>query len=458
MGTGEAESVGRFYRFACFSLFFEFFAFADRSQLYGLYSFLFDICGLFCFRRDLAYMLSMSAALFFAFLLSLVQLSSCVRCTVCNDNAGAAHDSADCPFNLTVAANVASLAAAGAVTIRYILPSFLVNYLGQRVLDTLVALSNVPRVLGVYDFTGKDVPTITKAVMDGVCTVQAAVLHASRCLVDANPVVKSSGEALLIVVTALEKTPVGIVVAHCTGPFRYLFHILSRFIVKDEQGKGKFALNEASTSADTNSSGRPPAVSIVLPRNAADFFTTLNLFGMTAHAIGMANYLALSPFLHAVIYRPMALENLSWMMAYEMLMVCFTHIEESTTGKGFVDITEGSQDNFNRLAAQQGESDFGASFRTHAGNASIKGRQSVAEEENTKWNKKCTSTNKAACATYNNGGTSGHSAKQLLPDGTCKYSHKCNKWVTDKGAAGRCGGAHPATVCDNPNKCDQPVP
>ena len=36
-------------------------------------------------------------------------------------------------------------------------------------------------------------------------------------------------------------------------------------------------------------------------------------------------------------------------------------------------------------------------------------------------------------------------------------SRTCDKWVSDKGPAGRCLGTHPRTQCTNPNRCDAKV-
>ena len=62
------------------------------------------------------------------------------------------------------------------------------------------------------------------------------------------------------------------------------------------------------------------------------------------------------------------------------------------------------------------------------------------------------------CAAWNaHGENAEHKKKHVTADGRCKFCDKCNHWVTDKGPYGRCMGAHRAPVCDNPNKCDQPV-
>ena len=50
----------------------------------------------------------------------------------------------------------------------------------------------------------------------------------------------------------------------------------------------------------------------------------------------------------------------------------------------------------------------------------------------------------------------------LKPDGTCRFAHVCDMWVTGKGPKGRCMGekgtpGHSRLKCDNPDKCDAPV-
>ena len=53
-----------------------------------------------------------------------------------------------------------------------------------------------------------------------------------------------------------------------------------------------------------------------------------------------------------------------------------------------------------------------------------------------------------------------HPPESLKPDGTCKFNHVCNKWVSDKGKNGRClctagTPGHARFVCDNPNRCNE---
>jgi hypothetical protein len=74
-----------------------------------------------------------------------------------------------------------------------------------------------------------------------------------------------------------------------------------------------------------------------------------------------------------------------------------------------------------------------------------------------KWNGKDTADAKSVCFTFNLGPSATHPARSLLPDGTCKFRHCCNQFVTGKGKAGICEGAHARVACDNPGKCDKPA-
>ena len=164
----------------------------------------------------------------------------------------------------------------------------------------------------------------------------------------------------------------------------------------------------------------------------------------------MFNILAFSPFLHEFILRPMARHNMSWQLGYELLIAAFQQIEESTTGKSFADIMVGSQDTLMRSAERQGAIDFPGFFRTHGGNP-----EKPFAGIGVKWNGKFDKNAKNACKCYNQG--TEHTPAMLTSDGTCKYKHVCNKWISSGGPWGRCGGDHKASKCTHPDKCDEPV-
>jgi hypothetical protein len=61
------------------------------------------------------------------------------------------------------------------------------------------------------------------------------------------------------------------------------------------------------------------------------------------------------------------------------------------------------------------------------------------------------------CHAFNLGPPSGkHGKSHLLADGTCKFAHKCDAFVSNKGPGGRCHGDHPRHKCTNPARVAEP--
>ena len=93
-----------------------------------------------------------------------------------------------------------------------------------------------------------------------------------------------------------------------------------------------------------------------------------------------------------------------------------------------------------------------AFFRPRAGNAHEKGEKG----DKLKYNGKYTVNSTRFCMAFNKG--TEHSKAMLHPDGTCKFNHRCNKWVSNKGKDGRClSTSHGCHACDNPHGCDERV-
>ena len=74
-------------------------------------------------------------------------------------------------------------------------------------------------------------------------------------------------------------------------------------------------------------------------------------------------------------------------------------------------------------------------------------------------NNPCKAVDKDAkpCAAFNSGAA--HNAFQLKADGSCRFGHVCDHWVSDKGPGGKCLGSagtkgHARDACDNPGRCD----
>ena len=73
------------------------------------------------------------------------------------------------------------------------------------------------------------------------------------------------------------------------------------------------------------------------------------------------------------------------------------------------------------------------------------------------FNGKDTPSADKCCFTFNLGKKNAkHPAKHLFPDGTCRFRHVCNQWVSGKGPNGICEGDHPLAKCTNPGKVAEP--
>ena len=151
------------------------------------------------------------------------------------------------------------------------------------------------------------------------------------------------------------------------------------------------------------------------------------------------------------------------MVAHEVLLVMFKRVEDSagrlTLGTIYEEVYLQSILDEARLSAA-------AFFRT--GGGTPRGDRLTTDGKTTKWNGKFTSSSAKPCPHFNyeqpmgSGKSATHPADALLPDGTCKFNHVCNKWVKNKGKNGRCLCSegtpnHPRFTCDNPNRCDEPV-
>ena len=64
---------------------------------------------------------------------------------------------------------------------------------------------------------------------------------------------------------------------------------------------------------------------------------------------------------------------------------------------------------------------------------------------------------KVICLIHNLGKSAKHSGRHLLPDGTCKFRHVCDQFVSNKGPGGKCEGNHARVNCNNPAKIAEPL-
>ena len=178
----------------------------------------------------------------------------------------------------------------------------------------------------------------------------------------------------------------------------------------------------------------------------------INLFTMYVHALGIANPLVVADFFEHVIFDTIRHREESWQFSHELMLVIFRHIEDSG---GRLNLTNAYAEMYLNQLMVEARSNASVFFRTLGGSPGtvIKER---GDKLALKWNSKFTTTSKAPCRYFNMGAD--HPSDALYADGTCKYLHACDHWVSNKGKKGRCLDlGHVRGACTNSHKCDDCV-
>ena len=205
--------------------------------------------------------------------------------------------------------------------------------------------------------------------------------------------------------------------------------------------------------------GKPPSTVTVKAAtfdSEPEFFEALNLFIMWTTALGLGSAVCVTSFVQDFVFDTIRVRGYSWQFAAVFFAVVLAHIEDS---EGRITLMNAAhQVHLNTLLAEAEVCcatlypKLGSFFRAPPVAA---GRGGGGEATAAKWNGKSTASATSTCDAYNL--SRDHQARHLLPDGTCRYAHRCDKWVSDKGPSGKCLGAHPRTKCANPNRCDAKV-
>jgi hypothetical protein len=172
---------------------------------------------------------------------------------------------------------------------------------------------------------------------------------------------------------------------------------------------------------------------------------------LICQATGVGNALLTNAFVLKVVHEQMAFQSLSWQEAHELFLVYLEAVEVSPLSGNELTLANvyesGGQDMYRERAAQRAKDNFKVGKQPPD-----EGGQQIFR----KWNGSFTGSAKP-CLTFNLG-RKDHPAGALDDRGCCKFAHKCDHWVSDKGAGGICGSTrHKRGDCDNPAKCDQRV-
>ena len=245
-----------------------------------------------------------------------------------------------------------------------------------------------------------------------------------------------------------------------TGVYSWLWRKITNFVA--ERGmQVKVEVQVAAASSDSASSANVLSTTIKRAKDSVEFFESLNLFIMFTSALGLCSAVACTEFIEFVVFDTIRMRGYPWQVAHELFIVMLRRIEDSGGRITMVNCINESHLNTVLDEAQVSATrHYGSAFfRARAGNAQRGGADDKVVD-GVKWNGKFTATSKLPCGAFNSGGE--HAKSALLPDGTCKFAHVCDKWVTNKGKNGKClctagTPGHSRGQCDNPNKCDAAV-
>ena len=375
-------------------------------------------------------------------------------CTICFDNAQpAGHATGDCPFTTMVAANAAAVAGA-ALAVTQLLGVKLSNFLTKPVLDRISNLRLKADPYTPYDCTNKTSAQITKAVGNGLLSLADAAAYAAELVEDADEALNKRGNAIYQYLNMKNQDLPAAQAQVRTGCLLYVLGKASEYVIAMSSATKKFTIGESSASSKLSAVLTPP-------KTESAFHHLLQVFQQILHATGVVTFLLSSKFLTDVVYTPMATKGWTFMMAFCNVNVYLARVEDPTLGVVNIgNVAEyAAVDSLREDAVLLGTELYGKSFRrlrvepsgSPQGGAALRNND---DAPNVEWNNTFSKDSKSPCHAFTFGGP--HKAASLLPDGTCKYNHKCTHWVSGKGKNGQCGGPHRKDNCDDAKRCDEP--
>jgi hypothetical protein len=375
--------------------------------------------------------------LFFFILASLFISYADAVCPHCKDTIEHAEGAANCPLVAGVAANVAVFVRGTlgvAPVIKDLVPPFLSNLFPRAVVESIVAIACKPVSGGTIDLSSEAysaAKSVVQAACYGHCSMDAAMIELSSRLDDAeDPLQIQRLTANIEMLT--RKSPE--VASSMHGVYTFIWAKLGQVFTATT------SVRLPGSSSGTKASDL--TASIRHPSSSDEFFETIHYWQLMVHALGLASISLISTFLADVVYKVIRELKETWQVTYAYLLLVFERIENDATRRlHFGNVLEnGGQDTL----LSKARVNAGAFFRSRGGDPQPGGGK--------KWNGKFDSSSKQACAAFNN--DKEHNASSLNADGSCRFNHRCNQFVSDKGPAGMCWAEHPRCKCTyDKSKC-----
>jgi hypothetical protein len=398
-------------------------------------------CLFASFHRGRSSYLSMWLATFIC--LAMLPTASGVTCFTCFDQIDGCTGGAGCLFLTRTNANFTALAAAGgaAITVASLLPLSYIRHLPSQVLRTLAAIARRPADGAPPDLGPMALGELQETLDSGRIDIGVLRGELSTRLADpathANQVTRIAAMIQSLPANNTVSLAANIDGINTVGSVGYLVAVASLIV---SNGGRSYSSGVASGSTSTSTK---PTMAIKLPTRSSAFFEMLMVWQALAHATGVANYLASTPFVQQVVFDSINCLGFSWQQAYCLFLIYVEAVEDSRGQLNLGNVfAHGAHDM--RIKA--------ASIREKELFDSKNADKKEEEVQQKKWNGKDSPNASKICRTFNFKDAK-HPDQHLYKDGTCKFRHVCMQWVTGKGPNGCCEGAHPKFDCTNPGKC-----
>ena len=307
-----------------------------------------------------------------------------------------------------------------------------------------------------FDLAGSDVEALMIAAQSGV--VDAGTILGELAMRIPGAADADARGALVSSVTALKALiDTGVIQksrAESNGNFLRLWGLSVKKVkqidgpltVLEPSGDDSSLMSVGETSTTTNKS------KILLPRLGSEMLFIMAVYQWTvlAHLYGVMPTEISSHFVFEVVFLLLVKHKYSFWTAQEYLIEVLDLLDKKvcTVANVFTHDRGVMLTNAERL---------GEAFADHFAK---KNRHAPPLHGTTIWNGKCQPCDSKAnlCQAYNR--NKAHDRPEhLTKDGTCKFRHLCNRWVTDQGSSGKCMSAdHGWYNCSNQNKTPDAKP
>jgi hypothetical protein len=393
----------------------------------------------------------LSHPLSLALLFSLVDSTVSVVCPTCADTISGCAGGDACPLLADVTANAAIFAAGQIGTnpvLHNLLSPSLLQLFPRNVCEAVVGVATAPVGGREVDFslaTYNTIDSVTQAARFGHCPVADAMVELMRRRATADePTAAQCTMAVEMLKLFKDKS-----YSSSQGVYTFIFAMIGLLFAVSQMAR--LSLNESQSAKSSELTA-----SLRRPQTSSEFFESIHLFIHVVCALGLAHFTVLMVFVENVVHKSMRDFHLMWEATHELFLIYLAEMESDTTRTlNFANIyAKGKIDTF----IAQAKINAAAFFRSRAGTALTEASTTSSPTGVAiKYNGKSNNSADKCCVAWNLGKP--HSSSQLAGDGTCRFSHVCMQWVSDKGPGGQCRGAHEKSKCNYAadKKLDRPA-